>query len=382
MSPDPTSADTAGHAGTEAHTQVVGVELGRERYDIHVGTGLLGRLGELVPARANARAVLVTCDGLPREYVINCLTSLEAAGWAVSSFVVPDGEQSKSLAQASRIYEHCLDNGLDRGGTVFALGGGVVSDLAGFVAATYMRGVAFVPVPTTLLSQVDASVGGKTAVDLPRAKNVVGAFHQPVAVVIDVDTLTTLPEREFRSGMAEVVKHAAIADADLFRELESRDGRDLRQDAGELVEVVARNCRIKADVVISDPREEGLRACLNFGHTIGHALEIAASGWGLRHGEAVALGMVAESEMAVRLGLAEPEVPRRLRALLQAHGLADRVVRWDPEAARAAISHDKKVVNGRLRLPLVPAIGQVTVTEDVAVAELLNALDGLLLAGG
>lgn len=373
--PGPSAASQQARETPEA--RVVGVELGAERYDIHVGARLLDRLGELVPPRVGAKGVLVTCDGLPGEYASRCLASLTAAGWVVSSVVVPDGEQSKSLDQVRAIYEHCLDMGLDRGSTVFALGGGVVSDLAGFAAATYMRGIAFVPVPTTLLSQVDASVGGKTAVDLPRAKNVVGAFHQPVAVVIDTTTLTTLPDREFRSGMAEVVKHAAIADAELFAWLEARGSSDLRRDSDEIVEVVARNCRIKAEVVVSDPRETGRRACLNFGHTIGHALEVAATGWGLRHGEAVALGMVAESEMAVRLGLAEPDVPRRLRAVLQAHGLATEIGQWNPEVARAAITHDKKVVNGRLRLPLVPAIGQVTIAEDVAVAELLDALDGL-----
>ncbi len=361
--------------------RVVPVELGPERYDIHIGPGLLDRIGELVPARPGARAVLVTCDGLPPDYARRCLAALEAAGWSVAPVVVPDGEQSKSLVQAGSIHEHCLDAGLDRGGTVFALGGGVVGDLAGFVAATYMRGIAFVQAPTTLLSQVDASVGGKTAVDLPQAKNAVGAFHQPVAVVIDVATLATLPDREFRSGMAEVVKHAAIADADLFEWLEARAGDDLRSDLSGLTEVVARNCRIKADVVVADPRETGPRACLNFGHTIGHALEAAAADWGLRHGEAVAAGMVAESETAVRLGLAELEVPRRLRALLQALGLSPRPEQWNPEVARTALRHDKKVVDGRLRLPLVPEIGQVTVTEDVPVTELLAALDELTPTG-
>lgn len=371
----------AGHWSRPAGAQVVAVELGAERYHIHIGAGLLGHMGELVPGRAGARGVLVTSDGLPSAYARCGLCALESGGWVVTPVVIPDGEQSKSLAQAGTVYERCLDAGLDRGGTVFALGGGVVGDLAGFVAATYMRGIAFVQVPTTLLSQVDASVGGKTAVDLPRAKNVVGAFHQPVAVVIDVETLVTLPELEFRSGMAEVVKHAAIADAELFRWLEARSGSDLRGAPEALVELVARNCRIKAQVVAADPREAGLRACLNFGHTVGHALEVAAGGWGLRHGEAVALGMLAESEMAVRLGLAEAEVTLRLRALLQNHGLATGPGRWDPNVARAALCHDKKVVDGRLRLPVVPTIGRVTLTDAIPVTELLAALDDLKPTG-
>jgi 3-dehydroquinate synthase len=365
----------------DAGPLVVPVALASGGYEIHIGAGLVGRLGELCPPKCGARAVLVSSDRIPAEYADRCMTSLRAAGWAVEQLAVPDGEGAKSLAQAERLYEGCLDAGLDRGATVFALGGGVVGDLSGFVAATFMRGIAFVPVPTTLLSQVDASVGGKTAIDLPRAKNLVGAFHQPALVVADVSTLSTLPAREYLSGMAEVVKHAAIADEGLFRQLEGLGGRCLLADPSGLARVVARNCEIKARVVAADAHETGVRACLNFGHTIGHALEAAASGWSLRHGEAVALGMVAESEAAVRLGLASPEVPTRLRDLLRAQGLALHVGSVDLVRAHAALAHDKKVVNGRLRLPLVPCIGEVTITEGLPVAELAAALDGLLRAG-
>lgn len=372
----PVGAEPAGGAPL-----VVPVALSGEAYDIRVGADVLRRLGEFVPARAGQACGLVTDSTLNGLYGDAVETALRAGGWRVHRMVVPAGEASKCLGQAEVLYNGCLDGGLDRGAMLFALGGGVVGDLTGFVAGTFMRGLPFVQVPTTLLAQVDASVGGKTAVDLPRGKNLVGVFHQPAQVIIDVDTLASLPEREFRSGMAEVIKHGAIADAELFAWLEEWPPAQLRGNPACLKQMVARNCEIKAAVVAADPLEKGLRACLNFGHTVGHALEVAAGEWGLRHGEAVALGMVAESRLAERLGETGPQTTARLVALAKRWSLLARPAGLDPALAREALLHDKKLAAGRLRLPLVPEIGCVRLTETVPVAELVAAVDDILSAG-
>ena len=238
------------------------------------------------------------------------MASLRAANLQAEAVVVPAGEAAKTLAQAGELYDRLLGARLDRGSVVVALGGGVVTDLAGFVAATYMRGIAWIAVSTTLLGQVDASVGGKTGVDHPRCKNLIGAFHQPAAVLADVSTLATLPEEEFRTGLAEVVKHAVIRDADLFSLLEAQVDRLLARDPQVLEDVVARNVEIKADIVMADPQESGLRRILNYGHTVGHALESVAmasagklGGQAVTHGRAVALGRMAEAHIALKRGL-------------------------------------------------------------------------------
>jgi 3-dehydroquinate synthase len=305
------------------------------------------------------------------------LAGLEAAGWRPCLLTVPPGEGSKTLAVASDLYGRLADCGLDRASTVFALGGGVVGDLGGFVAATYLRGIDFVTLPTTLLAQVDSSVGGKVGVDLPCAKNLVGAFHQPRAVVIDPETLASLPEREYGAGLAEVVKHAAIADAGLFEQL-SRDADRVRQrDPALMTDIVAANCRIKARVVVRDPEERtGVRAVLNFGHTLGHALERGAAGWGLLHGEAVAVGMVAEARVAARLRLSESQVPVQLAELLGRLGVPTQAPPGGVDVACAlrALRADKKIVRGSLKLPVVPRIGEATLSEAVSVDELAGEL--------
>lgn len=357
--------------------RIVTMDLAPAAYEIRVGAGLLGRVGELWPARPGAKAAVITADSLAVRYGTPVIQALLECGWGVALLTVPDGEGSKTLAQAGQLYDGLLNGGLDRGSTVFALGGGVIGDLSGFVAATYMRGLPFVQLPTTLLAQVDASVGGKTAVDLPRGKNLVGVFHQPSLVVADVAALATLPEREFRSGLAEVVKHAAIADQGLFELLESMEPAQLQGDTDCLTEVVARNCAIKAAVVMADPQERGWRAVLNYGHTLGHAVEAAAGAWDMRHGEAVALGMLAESRLAAKLGLGDASVGERLERLLSRVGLLDAGIAWDPEAARAALSHDKKLRDGRLQLPYVPQMGSVGLTTGVALEDLATALDEL-----
>jgi 3-dehydroquinate synthase len=356
----------------------VPVRLSDAAYDIHVGLGTLELLGTVYPPKRGSTAVVISSSTVATLYADLCLKGLREAGWTVQLLTVPDGEQSKTLAQAGALYEACAQAGLDRGSTIFALGGGVIGDLSGFVAATYMRGIPFVQVPTTLLAQVDASVGGKTAVDLPAGKNLVGAFHQPSLVVIDVRTLTTLSQRDVRAGMAEVIKHAMIADGEMFEYLGGAAEQLLRRELIPLRQLVARNCQIKAEVVEADPREQGIRGWLNYGHTVGHALEVAAGEWDLRHGEAVSWGMLAEARLAVRLGLAAENVATDLEHLLNRYGLATELPPVDAARAQASIVHDKKIVNGTLRLPLVPRIGECMIRQDVPVATVVEVMQELL----
>ncbi|MGE5532623.1 MAG: 3-dehydroquinate synthase [Bacteroidota bacterium] len=356
----------------------VPVRLSEASYDIHVGLGTLGLLGTVYPPKRGSTGVVISSSTVARLYAEACLKALREAGWRVQLLTVPDGEQSKTLAQAATLYEACAQAGLDRGSTIFALGGGVIGDLSGFVAATYMRGIPFVQVPTTLLAQVDASVGGKTAVDLPVGKNLVGAFHQPSLVMIDVQTLTTLSQRDLCAGMAEVIKHAMIADSEMFDYLGAAAEQLLRRELIPLRQMVARNCQIKAEVVEADPLEQGIRGWLNYGHTVGHALEVAAGEWDLRHGEAVAWGMLAEARLAVRLGLAAEGMATSLERLLRSYALATELPPVDAARARSSIIHDKKIVNGTLRLPLVPRIGECVIRQDVPVETVVEVMQELL----
>jgi 3-dehydroquinate synthase len=286
-----------------------------------------------------------------------------------------DGERSKTLAQAGRLCDRMLRAGMDRGSVLIALGGGVITDLAGFAAAIYMRGIAWIAVPTSLLAQVDASVGGKTAVNHPECKNMIGAFHQPAAVLCDTDTLATLPDEEFRTGLAEVVKHAVIRDADLFALLEAQADAILARDPAVLEAVVARNVRIKAEVVMADERESDLRRILNYGHTIGHALETRLK---VRHGRAVALGMVAEAHIALGRGLIGGAVADRQDGLLKRFGLPTRLDEApDVEACLVLVKHDKKAVAGRHHVILPTALGRVEVFSDVTDREICEAIASL-----
>ena len=357
----------------------VPVELGADSYVIHVGEGLLQTTGHLVPPpEEGLRAGIITADNLIPLYAEAVRASLSAEGWQATIFPVPDGEASKSLGTAERLYNALLEAGFDRSSVIFAVGGGVIGDLAGFVAATFMRGLKLVQLPTSLLAQVDASVGGKVAVNLPAAKNLVGAFHQPHAVIIDTQSLQTLPRRQLRSGLAEAIKHAAIADAEMFAYLEGYMPRILTGDPVALKYLLARNCQIKGEVVSQDPHEQGWRAVLNYGHTIGHALERAASHWALCHGEAVALGMIAESQFTAELDLAEPSVVSRLCNLIEQAGLPTTASGIDLEQAAAALVRDKKIASGRLRLPVVPKVGQVKIVEHVPPAALQQAMANLV----
>src|SRR3990172_5024478 len=298
------------------------VNLGNRSYDIHVGANLLPQVGDLIrPLTLSRHVGLVTHPDLATRYGPIVAESLRRGGHEVSLLTVPPGEESKSLEQAGRLCRELVGARLDRGSALCGLGGGVIGDLAGFVAATLYRGVPFINLPTTLLAQVDSSLGGKTGVNLPEGKNLVGAFHQPRLVVADVLTLRTLPEREFRSGLAEVVKHGMIADPELFGTLEERADRILARDPDFLRVIVTRSCAIKAKVVEADEQETGLRAMLNFGHTVGHALEAALGYGSITHGEAVAYGMLVAATLSVRRGLCPEGDVGGLRALLERFGL-------------------------------------------------------------
>lgn len=353
----------------------VSVHLGARSYTVQVGRGLLDTVGaECARLRLGRRAAVVTqrpVAGLAGRVE----ASLRTAGFEPVVLEVADGEGVKSLREAERLWDGFLGHGVDRTCPVLAVGGGVVGDLAGFAAATYMRGVPLVQVPTTLLAQVDASVGGKVAVNHPHGKNLVGAFHQPRLVLIDPDALTTLPEREYRSGLAEVVKTGAALNAELFASLEADVGDLRRRDPARLEAIVATCCAEKATIVEQDEREEsGLRMVLNYGHTIGHALEARTAYARWLHGEAVAIGIVAAARLAVRLRLTDWRTAERQEALLDALGLPTRFEGPAPHELVDVLRHDKKVRDGRVAFILLKAIGHAEVSFDVPSETVLEVL--------
>jgi len=347
------------------------VELGPRTYPIHVGAGLLANAGDLLGDALARRAVIVTNATVAAHHLDPLQVSLRRRGIDADVILVPDGERYKTFTTLQDILTRLLELRAERSTTLIALGGGVVGDLAGFAAAIYQRGMPFVQIPTTLLAQVDSSVGGKTGVNHPLGKNMVGAFWQPRAVLIDADCLQTLAPRETRAGLAEVIKYGAIRDAAFFAWLEANVGRLLAGDADALMHAIHESCRIKAEIVGADERETGERALLNFGHTFGHAIE-AAEGYGTwLHGEAVGTGMAIATRLSERVcGLPAPE-SRRVRDLIAAAGL-----RLDPPAMEAArwhalMSRDKKVADGTIRFVLLEALGRATLrsgvgAEDVA----------------
>ncbi len=327
----------------------VRVNLGERSYDVHVGPGILDDVGahvhELDRSSAIGKVFMIgnpTVDALYGDRVRRSIA--DAVGAAPIDIQIPDGEQYKNFETLTSIYDRVLAEGADRGAVLVALGGGVVGDVVGFAAATILRGVRFVQIPTTLLAQVDSSVGGKTAVNHSAGKNLIGAFHQPAVVVSDPDTFTTLPDREYRAGLAEVVKYGVILDEKLFDLIEERGDEVSARAPQLLTELVARSVAIKADVVERDEKEGGLRAVLNFGHTVGHAVEKVTGYSRFLHGEAVALGMVAAARLSVKIGACSSDVPQRLEALLTKLGLDTEI---PSDIDRAAIEHavgfDKKV---------------------------------------
>lgn len=349
-------------------------------YPVLVEGGALERLGDIVADRlAGCRVALIADEAV---YALYRAGRLGRPTWEGDTLTFPPGERSKTRDTWARLTDELLERGFGRDSGIVALGGGVAGDLAGFVAATYMRGVPCVQVPTSLLAMLDASVGGKTGVDTPRGKNLIGAFHPPVAVVADPGALATLPERDYRAGMAEAVKHGLIADREYFRWMERETEALLRRDPEVLEHLVRRSVEIKAEVVSGDERETGRRAVLNAGHTVAHALE-RASGYSLSHGEAVSLGLVAECELAVRLGLAAPAVPERVERLLQRLGLPTRLAApADSATLLEAMAADKKNRAARIRFALPATLGEMAGdgeewTRAVPEAEIRGVLEGL-----
>lgn len=340
------------------------VPLPDHSYEILIGPALLAHLGRRMrDAGVRGDAVAVVQDAAVADLYGKTVTaSLEDAGFRVVPITIPSGETSKCLGQLGEVYDALAAGRLDRSSAVVALGGGVAGDLAGFAAATYLRGIDFVQVPTTLLAQVDASVGGKTGIDLECGKNLAGAFHQPRLVLVDLDTLKSLPQREYLAGLAEVIKYGIIADAGFFEYLKSNREAVLAHHVDELAHLVARSCEIKAEVVGQDEREAGLRAILNYGHTIGHAVEAVAGYGKYLHGEAVALGMVAATWLSHRLGWLGAAEVEQVSHLIASYGLPVRLGEYlDPAALLAAMKLDKKTRSGTLRFVLAREIGRVEV---------------------
>jgi 3-dehydroquinate synthase len=355
----------------------VRVELADHAYDVIISPGLLDRAGPILLDLARPRrAAILTTESLARLHLPRLHASLVAAGIEPIVATVPDGEDSKSLAVLGSVYDRFLSARIERSTPLVALGGGVVGDLGGFAAATLLRGIPFVQVPTTLLAMVDASVGGKTGINTAAGKNLVGAFHQPIAVLADVATLLTLPPRELRSGLAECIKHEIIRDADGFAALERDVGRALALDVGYLADLVSHNVAIKARVVMADPFEKGERAHLNFGHTFGHAIEIV-SHYAYAHGECVALGMVAASYVATQLKLLDEPSRRRIVELIRRADLPTGRLSLDTDAVVEAMSLDKKVRAGRIRFILPDRIGHVVIRDDVPASLVREAVASL-----
>ena len=369
---------------TPTALRTIRVELSANPYPIVIGGGALGQLGEQVSAqglKTGTKVLVVTNPVVHAHYGATALASLSAAGYDASLLVIEAGEDQKTPATVGLIHDAAFARKLERGSLIVALGGGVVGDMAGFAAASWLRGIAVVQVPTTLLAMVDAAIGGKTGVNHPGGKNLIGAFHQPRLVLIDPDTLATLPEREFRAGMAEVIKYGVIGDGALFEELEQAGAglAAMEQLPSELLQrILERSAAAKARVVAADEREGGLRAILNYGHTLGHVVE-ALCGYGTYlHGEAVAIGMVAAGELSLELGLWSHDDQQRQRRVIAQAGLP---LAWPPleaEAVLACLQGDKKVRDGRVRFVLPTGIGQVDIRDDVSGPQVLAALERCL----
>lgn len=359
------------------HMAEVTVNLGERSYVITIGSGALDGLGENIAKNgAPTRVLVVSNPVVSRFYGESALNSLQSAGICAEMLIVPAGERFKTLGTVKRIYDALLNAKIDRKGAIVALGGGVIGDMAGFAAASYLRGIDFYQVPTTLLAQVDASVGGKVGVDLPQGKNLVGAFHQPKSVIIDIKTLNTLPVRELRSGLAEVVKHGIIYDQSFFEFLDRYASELLARMECPMMQAVKRSVEIKRDVVEKDERESGLRAILNYGHTVGHAIEVL-NGYGrYRHGEASSIGMVTEALLSEQLGKAQPGLAREVARLLAKMRLP---IMMDASLCTnnmlIAAQLDKKTLGGTLRLALPDKIGGCSIVEvtSEALADAIEA---------
>jgi 3-dehydroquinate synthase len=357
----------------------VRVNLGPRSYDIVITAGDAAGIGAFVRGvLPKARMALVAADTNTAAHATAIEAALGVAGFRTGFAAVPAGESSKSPGELARLYDALYDLAADRQTVVVAVGGGVVGDLAGYAAATYNRGLPLIMVPTSLLAMVDSSVGGKTGINHPKGKNLIGSFHQPASVWIDTAYLDTLPDREFRSGLAEVVKYGVILDAGFFAELEANTSTILARQPEALARIIARSCRLKADVVEKDEREEtGLRAVLNYGHTFAHAFETVGGYGAWLHGEAVAAGMACAAKLAEKLGRIGPELGHRQNALLEAFGLP--IVprsEWPTDDLIAVMKRDKKAAGGRMRFILPTRIGEVQLIDDVPESLVRDVLEG------
>ena len=355
----------------------VRVELGTRSYPITIGSGILPDVGRALTQLGIGNSIaLVSNTTVFPLYGAAVSRSLSEAGFSCTEIILPDGEEYKTMASAERIFDAMLRARLDRTSVIAALGGGVIGDLAGFAASVYMRGIDFIQIPTTLLAQVDSSVGGKTGVNHPLGKNMLGTFWQPRLVWIDIGTLLSLPRREFVAGVAEIIKYGVIWNRALFDFLEEQAQNVLDLDSGPVRHIISRSCEIKADVVARDEREGGLRAILNFGHTIGHALETATGYTSFLHGEAVAVGMYIEAELARLLGILSSGEVQRIRRLIDSYGLPSAIPRdIDLDLFFNSMRLDKKAVSGSLRFILPDRIGNVTIHRDIPESLIRQAVE-------
>ena len=352
------------------------VDLGDRAYPILIGQGLLASVADIVMERTRATSVaLLTHPHLARRFAAPVLDGFARRSVRADTILVPPGERHKNLATMARIYDRMIEARLDRRSVLVTLGGGVLGDVGGFASATFLRGIPFVQIPTSLLAQVDASVGGKTGVDLPAGKNLVGAFHQPSAVIIDTDTLRTLPLRELKAGLAEIIKYGIIRDKGFFDFVEASAKPILALQKEPLSRAIFRSCEIKAEVVSADETEQGVRAILNFGHTIGHALEVVTGYRRYKHGEAVAIGMVSAALIGEEIGFTPTAVTTALVRTLHTAGLPFAFPRdVSVGSIHEAALRDKKTVSGQLRFVLASAIGTVEIAKEVPPTAVESAL--------
>ncbi|MDR2186972.1 MAG: 3-dehydroquinate synthase [Azonexus sp.] len=354
--------------------QILNVSLGERSYPIHIGCGLLSDAALIQPYLKQKKAVVVSNTTVAPLYLATLTETLGQAGVAVQPVILPDGEEYKNWATLNLIFDALLASHCERSTPLIALGGGVIGDMGGFAAACYQRGMPFIQVPTTLLSQVDSSVGGKTAINHPLGKNMIGAFYQPCLVLADLNTLDTLPRRELAAGLAEVIKYGLIGDPEFFAWLENHLDALLACDKTALAYAVARSCANKAAVVAADEREAGERALLNLGHTFGHAIETGLGYGQWLHGEAVAAGTLIAAELSVRLGWLTADEARRIEGLLSRAELPVRAPPLGVERYLELMRHDKKVADGQLRLVLLQGIGRAAVTDTASEGDISAAI--------
>lgn len=358
--------------------KIIEVELGDRSYYIYIARDILDAIGKRIkPFHFPPKGALVSNPNLIKLYGKRVLLSLKKNGFDMEVIEVPEGERYKNMREAEKIYTRLLSSKLDRYSPLIALGGGVIGDLTGFVAATYRRGVPYIQIPTSLLAQVDSSIGGKTAVNHPLGKNMIGAFHQPTGVFIDLSVLKTLSEREFRCGMAEIIKYGIIADEKLFNFLEKYYKNIKNLDFKKLQYIIESSCKIKASIVSKDEREKGLRSILNFGHTIGHALESLTGYKKYNHGEAVAIGIVAASSISHEVGLCSKKDVDRVIRVIEAFELPTQLPKINPEKILKALYYDKKVRNNKIKLILMKKPGSVVIRDDISDKTILKSLRSL-----